>query len=158
FYAAPSCTPARAALMTGSYGERVSVPVAYFPGALRGLNPDEVTLAEVLGARGYATALFGKWHLGDAPAFLPTRQGFDEYFGIPYSNDMSPLHPLGPGLFPDLPLMDGERVQEINPDQAQLTRRYTERAVDFIARHADAPFLLYVAHSMPHVPIFASPD
>jgi arylsulfatase A len=156
FTAAPTCTPARAALLTGSYGQRVSVPVSYFPASPEGLNPTEVTIAELLRARGYATGMFGKWHLGDAPAFLPTRQGFDEYFGIPYSNDISPLHPLGPGLFPDLPLLEGERTVELNPDQSQFTRRFTERAVDFIARHAGEPFFLYLAHPMPHVPIFAS--
>jgi arylsulfatase A-like enzyme len=157
FYAtAASCTPARAALMTGSYGQRVSVPLAYFPASENGLNPDEITIAEVLRERGYATGMFGKWHLGHLPPFLPTRQGFDEYFGIPYSSDLSPLHPLGPGLFPDLPLLEGEVVAELNPDQSQFTRRFTERAVDFIDRHAAEPFLLYLAHPMPHVPIFAS--
>jgi len=156
FYAAASCTPARAALMTGSYGERVSVPFAYFPGQRAGLHPDEVTVAEVLRSRGYATGMFGKWHLGDQPAFLPTRQGFDEYLGIPYSNDMSPLHPLGPDLFPALPLFDGEEVVELDPDQSQLTRRLTARAIDFIGRHAGEPFFVYLAHPMPHVPIFAS--
>ena len=156
FYSAPTCTPSRAMLMTGSYGQRVSVPGAYYPASLEGLAPDEVTIAEVLRARGYATGLVGKWHLGSQPPFLPTRQGFDEYFGIPYSNDMGRLNPLGQPIYPDLPLLDGETVVETEPDQSQLVRRYTERATDFIARHADRPFFLEIAHSMPHWPIAAS--
>ena len=156
FYSAPSCTPSRAMLMTGAYGQRVSVPGAYFPAAREGLAPDEVTIAELLRVRGYATGLVGKWHLGSQPPFLPTRQGFDEYFGIPYSNDMGRVNPLGQPIYPDLPLLDGETVVETEPDQAQLVRRYTERATDFIARHADRPFFLAVAHAMPHWPLAAS--
>ena len=156
FYSAPTCTPSRAMLMTGSYGQRVSAPPAYYPWDDTGLSPDEITMAEVLRERGYATGLVGKWHLGHRPPFLPTRQGFDEYFGIPYSNDMGRRNPLDLDIYPDLPLMDGETVIETEPDQSQLVRRYTERATDFIARHADAPFFLEIAHSMPHWPIAAS--
>ena len=156
FYSAPTCTPSRAMLLTGSYGQRVSVPGAYYPGQREGLAPAEITVAELLRARGYATGLVGKWHLGSQPPFLPTRQGFDEYFGIPYSNDMGRVNPLGQPIYPDLPLLDGESVVETEPDQSQLVRRYTERATDFIARHADGPFFLEIAHSMPHWPIAAS--
>jgi len=156
FYSAPSCTPSRGMLLTGAYGQRLGLPTAYFPGSTEGLSPEEITLAELLRERGYATALVGKWHLGDAPPFLPTRQGFDEYFGIPYSNDMGRVNPIGQAIYPDLPLLDRESVVEREPDQALLTRRYTERAVDFIARSAERPFFLMLAHSMPHWPIAAS--
>jgi arylsulfatase A-like enzyme len=156
FYAAPTCTPARAMLMTGSYGERVSVPGAFFPFSSEGLHPDEITLAEVLRDQGYATGMVGKWHLGHHPPFLPTAQGFEEYFGIPYSNDMGRMNLIGQAIYPDLPLIEGQEVVEREPDQSELTLRYTERAVDFIARHAGEPFFLYVAHSMPHWPIAAS--
>lgn len=158
FYSAPTCTPSRAMLLTGAYGQRVSMPSAYYPWSNDGLSPDEITLAEMLRERGYATGLVGKWHLGHRPPFLPTSQGFDEYFGIPYSNDMGRINPLDLPIYPDLPLMDGEDVVETEPDQSQLVRRYTERAVDFIARHAGGPFFLEIAHSMPHWPIAASED
>lgn len=170
FYAAQAvCSASRAALLTGCYPNRVGVLSALGPNAKTGINPAELTLAEVLKTRGYATAIFGKWHLGDAPEFLPTRHGFDEYFGLPYSNDMWPFHPdyvdLPPEAaqrkrgYPDLPLIEGGRVV-IQPvtaaHQARLTTWYTERAVDFIARHRDRPFFLYVPHAMPHVPLFVS--
>jgi arylsulfatase A-like enzyme len=99
--------------------------------------------------------MFGKWHLGDAPRFLPTKHGFDEYFGLPYSNDMWPHHPTRKG-WPDLPLIDGEKVVQMNPDQRQLTTWYTERSISFIERNKDKPFFLYLAHNMPHVPIYVS--
>jgi arylsulfatase A-like enzyme len=170
FYVAQAvCSASRAALLTGCYPNRIGILGALGPGSKTGLNPAELTLAEVLKTRGYATAIFGKWHLGDAPHFLPTRHGFDEYFGLPYSNDMWPFHPdyadLPPDAarrkrgYPDLPLIEGERVV-IRPvtgaHQARLTTWYTERAVDFIARHRDRPFFLYVPHAMPHVPLFVS--
>src|SRR5581483_7463853 len=119
-----------------------------------GPGQHERTLADLLKALGYRTALFGKWHLGHQPEHLPTRHGFDEYFGLPYSNDMWPKHPTA--KFPDLPLIEGEKVIAHNPDQSQLTTWYTERAVDFIRRSKDRPFFLYVAHNMPHVPLFVS--
>ena len=170
FYVAQAvCSASRAALLTGCYPNRIGILGALSPSSKTGLNPAELTLAEVLKTRGYATAIFGKWHLGDAPEFLPTRHGFDEYFGLPYSNDMWPLHPEYANLppdaaprkrgYPDLPLFEGERVA-IRPvtaaHQAQLTTWYTERAVDFIGRHRDRPFFLYVPHAMPHVPLFIS--
>lgn len=163
------CSAARAALLTGCYPERVSILGALSPDAKYGIHPDELTLAEVCKQRGYATAIFGKWHLGHLPPFLPLQHGFDEYFGLPYSNDMWPLHPdyvnLSPEVkerkkgFPSLPLIDGNRI--VNPevtaeDQAHLTTWYTERAVDFIDHNAQRPFFLYVPHSMVHVPLFVS--
>ncbi len=170
FYAAQAvCSASRAALLTGCFPNRIGIQGALKPGARLGLHADEVTLAELLRARGYATGIFGKWHLGDAPEFLPTRHGFDEYFGLPYSNDMWPLHPdyanLPPDAaerkraFPDLPLIEDEKVVNARvtaADQRQLTTWYTERAVRFIERHRDRPFFLYVPHSMPHVPLFVS--
>jgi len=146
FYAAaPVCSPSRAALLTGCYPMRVSIPRVLFPRDKIGLNPDEVTIADMLKTRGYATCCIGKWHLGHLPEFLPTRQGFDYYFGLPYSNDMSPL-----------PLIEGEETIELKPDQSQLTRRYTEKAVEFIKKNKDRPFFLYLPHTMPHVPLYVS--
>lgn len=158
FYAnAPFCSPSRAALLTGCYPQRVGIPGVLFPNHKHGLNPDETTIADMLKPKGYATACFGKWHLGHHAEFLPTRHGFDEFFGLPYSNDMWPKHPNNKRhKFPDLPLIDGEKVIELNPDQSQLTTRYTERSVKFIEKNRDKPFFLYLAHSMPHVPLFVS--
>lgn len=161
FYAAQAvCSASRAALMTGCYPNRVGIAGALGPGARHGLHPDERTIADVLRARGYATGAVGKWHLGHHPVFLPTRQGFDEWLGLPYSNDMWPNHPEAKkGSYPDLPLFDGETVVDPSvdaDDQKTLTTRYTERAVRFIERHRDQPFFLYLAHSMPHVPLFVS--
>ncbi|HUW19058.1 MAG TPA: sulfatase-like hydrolase/transferase [Sedimentisphaerales bacterium] len=146
FYsAAPVSSPARAALLTGCYPQRVSIPRVLFPRDDIGLNPQEITIADMLKARGYATCCIGKWHLGHLPQFLPTRQGFDYYFGIPYSNDMKPLV-----------LVEGEQTIETKPDQSQLTRRYTEKAVEFITKNKDGPFFLYLPHTMPHVPLYVS--
>ncbi len=158
FYVAQAvCTASRTALLTGAYPNRLGINGALGPASRVGIGDRELTMAEMLRARGYATAIFGKWHLGDRPQFLPTRHGFDEYFGLPYSNDMWPNHPeAAPGTYPPLPLIEGDSVIELMPDQSQLTRRYTEHAVDFIERNADRPFFLYLPHSMVHVPIFAS--
>ncbi|MBM3955181.1 MAG: hypothetical protein FJ309_11295 [Planctomycetes bacterium] len=159
--AQPVCSASRAALLTGCYPNRVSIAGALGPSARHGIAAAETTLAELLAARGYATAAVGKWHLGHHPPFLPSRHGFDEYFGLPYSNDMWPHHPEAkPGSYPPLPLFDGETVvdADVGPeDQATLTARYTARAVDFLERvgRGDKPFFLYLAHSMPHVPLFA---
>jgi arylsulfatase A-like enzyme len=124
--------------------------------ARHGISAEETTLAEMLKKGGYATAIYGKWHLGHLPPFLPTRHGFDDYYGLPYSNDMWPFHPERPGDYPPLPLIEGEETVETNPDQSQLTGEYGRRAVAFIEAHRDEPFFVYLAHSMPHVPIFAS--
>ncbi len=163
YVAAPVCTPSRAALMTGSYPKRVDMAVgSTFPvllaGDKKGLNPDEITIAEVLRDAGYKTGMFGKWHLGDQPEFLPTKQGFDEYFGIPYSHDIHPRHPNNrTHRFPPLPLVDGETVVEMEPDADFLTKRFTEHAVEFIEKNKDHPFFLYVPHSIPHRPLHVSP-
>ena len=125
----------------------------------KGLNPKELTIAEVAESVGYKTALFGKWHLGDQPEFLPTRQGFQEFFGIPYSHDITPRHPGQKYFhFPPLPLLEGEKVIEIDPDDDYLTRRFTERAVDFIKSNKEENFFLYLAHPLPHGPLAASPE
>jgi arylsulfatase A-like enzyme len=157
FYVAQAvCSASRMALLTGAYPNRVGITGALNHTARHGINPEEMTIAEVLKQRDYATAIYGKWHLGHEKPFLPVRHGFDEYFGLPYSNDMWPRHPQQKDFYPDLPLIEGDQVVELDPDQSQLTTRYTERAVRFIERHRDTPFFLYVAHAMPHVPLFVS--
>lgn len=160
FYVAqPVCSASRAALLTGSYANRVGVEGALFPGTGVGLAPSETTLAELLQAEGYATGLFGKWHLGDAPRFMPNNQGFDTFFGIPYSNDMWPEHPLQERFnFSELMLYENENPVEALHDQSDLTRRLTERSIEFIRRNREQPFFLYLAHPQPHVPLFASDD
>jgi arylsulfatase A len=153
--AAAVCSASRAALMTGCYPQRVGILGALGPNAKTGINASEVLLPEILKEKGYATAIFGKWHLGDAPQFLPTRHGFDQYFGLPYSNDMWPKHPTNK-TFPPLPLIEGKKTIATMPDQTQLTTWYTEHAVKFIAENKAKPFFLYVPHSMPHVPLHVS--
>ena len=161
------CSASRAALMTGCYHRRVGIAGALGPGAKHGINANEMTLAEVCKQKGYATAVYGKWHLGHHPKFLPLQHGFDEYFGLPYSNDMWPYHPGVLHLsmeerlkrWPHLPLIEGDKVinaQVSGKDQEQLTTQYTERAVSFIQRNAERPFFLYVPHSMVHVPLYVS--
>ncbi|MBL7224136.1 MAG: sulfatase [Candidatus Brocadiae bacterium] len=163
----PVCSASRAGLLTGCYSNRVSILGALGPGAKHGIHDDEMTLAELCKQKGYATAMCGKWHLGHRPQFLPTRHGFDQYFGLPYSNDMWPYHPGVRHLpmekrlkrWPHLPLIENGKI--VNPkvtgkEQAQLTTWYAERAVKFIEKSKDRPFFLYVAHSMPHVPLFVS--
>lgn len=148
------CSASRMALLTGCYPNRVGILGALGPAANHGIHRDEMTLAEVLKTKGYATAIYGKWHLGHHPEFLPTRHGFDDYFGLPYSNDMWPRHPTV--KFPDLPLIAGEQTIELNPDQTKLTTWYTERAIKFIEANQARPFFLYLPHAMPHVPLFVS--
>ena len=184
FYAQPFCGPARAALMTGTYPPRNSLMFNHIPRARTGIHPNEITIAEILRDRGYATAMLGKWHLGDAPRFLPTRNGFDYYYGLPYSNDMWPFHPKivrrpdeGERMrhtrertdytgyaqsdetypldwFPPLPLLENEEVVEVNPRQELLTASYADRAIEFIRDNREDPFFVYIAHAMPHVPLF----
>jgi arylsulfatase A-like enzyme len=153
--AAAVCSASRAALLTGCYPQRVGILGALGPNAKHGIADSEKLLPELLKKQGYATAIFGKWHLGHHPEFLPLRHGFDKYFGLPYSNDMWPNHPTSK-TYPPLPLIDGETTIETNPDQSQLTTWYTERAVKFIEEHRKEPFFVYVPHNMPHVPLFVS--
>ncbi|MDO1513343.1 sulfatase [Maribacter confluentis] len=159
FYAAQAvCSASRAAILTGCYPNRIGIHNAFMPNSKKGLNTQETTLAEMFKAKGYATAIFGKWHLGDQQQFMPNNHGFDEYFGIPYSNDMWPLHPQqGPIFdFGPLPLYENTTVLKTLTDQTDLTTQITERSVDFIHRNADNPFFLYVPHPQPHVPLFVS--
>jgi arylsulfatase A-like enzyme len=159
FYVAqPVCSASRAALLTGCYPNRIGISGALNPDAEVGIHAAETTLAELCREAGYATAAFGKWHLGSEPDFLPTRHGFDEFYGIPYSNDMWPNHPESPKAWPPLPLLEGEKVVELNPDQSRFTSEFTRRGVAFIesAVEQGRPFFLYLAHPMPHVPLFAS--
>jgi len=168
FYSAqPVCSASRAGLMTGCYPNRIGISGALFPYHEIGINPEETTIAEMLKEKGYATAIYGKWHLGHHKEFLPTQHGFDEYVGVPYSNDMWPLTNTGEKLpeghgrlsYPDLPVMKDNDVLFTITDwagQDTLTTLYTEKAVDFINRNADNPFFLYVPHSMAHIPLGVS--
>lgn len=171
FYSAQAvCSASRAALLTGCYPNRIGIHGALMPWSENGINEQEVTIAELLKGKGYATAIFGKWHLGHHEKFLPLQHGFDEYIGIPYSNDMWPVDYDGTPVtdtssrswkakYPKLPLLKGnEKAEEILTldDQNKLTTLYTEYAVDFINRKKDKPFFLYLAHSMPHVPLGVS--
>ncbi len=177
FYSAsPVCSPSRAALLTGSYPPRVGVPKVLWPNKPGGLNNQETTIADMLKTKGYSTACIGKWHLGDEPQYLPTTQGFDFYYGIPFSNDMS-VNPnskvannilFREGMTLDslrekkwrgrrVPLLKQDEVVEYPVDQTTLTQRYTLEAINFIKENKEDPFFLYIAHSMPHVPLYASP-
>jgi N-acyl-D-amino-acid deacylase len=156
FYVAqPVCTASRAGLMSGCYPNRISLFGALNHQSNVGIADSELLLPEICKSQGYATAIFGKWHLGHRDKFSPLKHGFDEFLGPPYSNDNGPLHPIVRDI-PSLPLIDGDKVAELDPDQSQFTRRFTERAVSFIERSKDRPFFLYLPHVMPHVPIFSS--
>jgi len=161
YVASPFCSPSRAALLTGRLPARCGVPYVLFPTEHTGLPPSEITLAEVLKPAGYATAIIGKWHLGWRSELRPQQQGFDEVFGVRHSNDSEEwipgkaFHQLSD--FEPLTLRDGDRVIESPVDQAELTEKYTQRALDFIRRQRDRPFFLYLPHTMPHVPQHASP-
>jgi arylsulfatase A-like enzyme len=173
FYAAAEvCTPSRAALLTGRLPPRSGMCSdtrrVLFPDSAGGLPASEVTLAEALKAKGYSTALVGKWHLGHLPEYLPMKHGFDSFFGLPYVNDMDRVPDKGPkgraAFFApkieywNVPLMRGEKIVERPADQHTLTKRYTEEAVKYIKQKKDKPFFLYLAYAMPHVPLFASKD
>lgn len=150
FYSAsPACTASRYALLTGRYPVRSGFSWVLYPTSPRGIHPEEQTIAELLKQRGYATACYGKWHLGTTrKEFLPLQNGFDEYLGLPYSNDMIPPK------WPDIPLLEGNDTLELNPNQSELTQLYTERALDFIERKQEQPFFLYLPYAMPHVPLY----
>ena len=156
----PVCSASRAGLLTGCYPNRIGIHGALGPAAKLGLAGSEVTLAELVKQKGYATGMAGKWHLGRPKQFLPTHHGFDEYFGLPYSNDMWPLHPEAKkGAYPPLPLIEGDSEIKSDlghEDQNQLTTQYTERAVKFIEKNKDHPFFFYLAHTMVHVPLHVS--
>ena len=170
------CSASRSALLTGCYHTRIGIRGALGPKSNIGLNQNETTLAELCRSRGYSTAVFGKWHLGHHPKFLPNQHGFDEYYGIPYSNDMWPLHPAAvakratdpkaPIPWAALPMIEttaatGYRItnENIQPsDQEQMTKQFTQRAVHFIKRNTDTPFFLYLPHPMVHVPLYASEE
>lgn len=175
YVASPVCSPSRTALLTGCYPKRVAMENhVVFPPDTHGLHPDEVTIADMLKGAGYATACIGKWHLGHRKPFLPTSQGFDSYFGIPYSNDMN--HPDNSGKKKVLrkdaswvaqekawklwntPLMQDEEIIEMPVNQRTITRRYTDKAIEFITANKETPFFLYLPHSMPHVPLFVPED
>ena len=157
FYVAQSvCGASRAALLTGCYPNRLGMLGAPSHSSKHGISDKEVIIPQMLKQKGYVTAIYGKWHLGYQQQFLPMQHGFDDYFGLPYSNDMWPFHPTAGDRFPPLPLIDGNKVIQHNPDQTQLTTWYTERAVKFIDANHDRPFFLELAHSMPHVPLFVS--
>lgn len=159
FYVPQSqCTPSRAGILTGCYPNRVGVDWVFLPHSTTGLNPAEETIADLLQPAGYATSYFGKWHLGHHPEFLPTNQGFDEYLGIPYSNDMWPLNPRKDYTFPPLPLIENataiDTVDEVL--QKNMTRLLTQRTIDFIKKNQDKPFFTVLSHPMPHVPLYVS--
>jgi len=175
--ASPVCTPSRAALLTACYPKRVGMHQhVLFPSSTKGLHPEEHTIADHLKQQGYATACFGKWHLGHHPEVLPTSNGFDTYFGIPYSNDMNHPDnkdkPQGGWAGMDIlwqdpestltkwktPLYENTAILEVPVDQRTVTRRYTQKAIDFVTTHKDEPFFVYLPHSMPHIPLYVPDD
>ena len=153
------CSASRAAILTGTYSNRIGINGAFGPKSKRGINENELLISEMLKENGYKTGIFGKWHLGDADKFKPTRHGFDEFFGILFSNDMWPFHPEFPNAFPDdLLLYRNEKPIETLIDQSDLTKRITDESIRFINENKDNPFFLYIPHPQPHVPLFASND
>lgn len=161
YMASPVCSPSRAAMLTGCYPPRIGFGDFYgqrvlFPGNAIGLNPNEITIADLLKAQGYATEIIGKWHCGDQPEFLPTRHGFDNYYGIPYSNDMGVQSENYQN--PPLPVLENENVVELQPNQSDITDRYLERAIEFINKNKDGRFFLYFAHMYVHLPIYVQDE
>lgn len=146
FYSASSVSsPSRAGFLTGRLPQRMGVNGVFFPQSFTGMPSEEVTIAELLKSKGYKTGIIGKWHLGHRPQFLPLQQGFDEYYGIPYSNDMH-----------NVVYMDGNDIVEHHIDQAEMTKRFHEKSLSFVTRHRDDPFFLFLSHAMPHVPLYVS--
>jgi len=157
-YYAPQavCSASRAGILTGCYPNRIGFSGALNHTAKVGINEDEETIAEVLKKKGYATAAYGKWHLGHHKQFLPPHHGFYDYYGIPYSNDMWPHHQTNKNFYPPLPLIEDDEVIKTSPDQAKFTTDFTNRAIDFIRNNKEKPFFVYLAHPMAHVPLFVS--
>ena len=154
----PVCSASRASILTGCYPGRIGVHGAYSPGSKLGLNPNETTIAELLKKIGYKTAIFGKWHLGDAPIFFPRNHGFEEFYGILYSNDMWPKHPQQGTVFnfPDIFLYENENPLHVLNDQTFLTAALTEKTINFVKENSENPFFIFLSHPQPHVPLFAS--
>jgi arylsulfatase len=150
------CSASRASILTGSYPNRIGFSGALGPNSKKGINPSEYLMSEMFKDKGYNTAIYGKWHLGDNKKFLPTNHGFDDFFGILYSNDMWPFHAEYPDSYPDLMLYDYDKPIEILTDQSELTMELTRKSISFIEKNKDNPFFLYLAHPQPHVPLFAS--
>ena len=152
------CSASRASILTGSYPNRIGISGALGPNSKIGINPNEFLMSEMFKQQGYNTAIYGKWHLGDNPKFLPTNHGFDDFYGILYSNDMWPYHPERPDSYPDLMLYDYDKPIEVLTDQSDLTMELTNKSISFIEKNKDDPFFLYLAHPQPHVPLFASSE
>lgn len=167
YMSSPFCSPSRAALLSGSYPQRIGMDTdnegkcVLFPVAKKGLNPDNINLANHLKKNGYSSACVGKWHLGDQTDFMPLKQGFDYFYGVPYSNDTNPTfgdRPVFSRAFPEIPLLENEVVLQAPINQTRLTKNYTTKAIQFITQNKDNPFFLYLAHSMPHKPPHSSFD
>ena len=152
------CSASRASILTGSYPNRIGISGALGPNSKTGINPNEFLMSEMFKQQGYNTAIYGKWHLGDNSKFLPTNHGFDDFYGILYSNDMWPYHPERPDSYPDLMLYDYDKPIEVLTDQSNLTMELTNKSISFIEKNKDDPFFLYLAHPQPHVPLFASSE
>lgn len=150
------CTASRASLLTGCYANRIGMGGALDHRSVVGLHPGETTIAEILKTKGYSTAGFGKWHLGLQPTFLPSKQGFDQFYGIPYSGDMWPKHPDNPNYYPVLPVYQDNEIIDTVEEQSWFTSGFTKKAIDYISAHIEQPFFLYLAHPLPHVPLFVS--
>ena len=152
------CSASRASILTGTYPNRIGFSGALGPNLKKGINPSEFLMSEMFKQKGYNTAVYGKWHLGDNEKFLPTNHGFDDFFGILYSNDMWPFHAEYPESYPDLMLYDYDKPVEILTDQSDLTMELTRKSISFIEKNKNNPFFLYLAHPQPHVPLFASSE